>query len=436
ETGEGSFGRGDLSYSPLLMLKYKKSLLIANQMNITDKLNLIPQANHILVSLLAELSSYKQKNIKLYVFDGNECDNFKNIKKEIYQGANLVINNLTDSNVSKWNYAIGTNIRLLEKNDIYSCRVKKKDNIVDTVSNYELNGINTFSYCRKDTKNYCLCDFVLIKDKNINTIVESCENSMMKELFVHDGHTELRRAYTISRYAYSEGKKDEYALIAYIKYGKGKIYINQLKNDIDDLKHKRLLKRIVSNLNGYSSDSSFNYERTESVKSSEGFPVYINTSKISINDKVWAEYVSTTKNNNERMAHKKTVSIGNWVLTRLDTLKSNVNDISDNISYMITYNIFSNEARKNTGSNLGIPNPEDLTFLHITSNGTIRLAVNGQDYGKKECIDNLCVFSDISLEKGINYVMISWMPVIADTDISLEWKNINLKSEINLEFFT
>jgi hypothetical protein len=129
-----------------------------------------------------------------------------------------------------------------------------------------------------------------------------------------------------------------------------------------------LLKRIVSNLNGYSSDSSFNYERTESVKSSEGFPVYINTSKISINDKVWAEYVSTTKNNNERMAHKKTVSIGNWVLTRLDTLKSNVNDISDNISYMITYNIFSNEARKNTGSNLGIPNPEDLTFLHITSN--------------------------------------------------------------------
>ena len=136
------------------------------------------------------------------------------------------------------------------------------------------------------------------------------------------------------------------------------------------------------------------------------------------------------------MAHKKTVSIGNWALTRLETFKSNVNDISDNISYLITYNIFSNEPRKNTGSNLGIPNPEDLTFLHITSNGTIRLAVNGQDYGKKECIDNLCVFSDISLEKGINYVMISWMPVIADTDISLEWKNINLKSEINLEFFT
>lgn len=436
ETGEGSFGRGDLSYSPLLMLKYKKSLLIANQMNITDKLNLIPQANHIIVSLLAELSSYKQKNIKLYVFDGNEYDNFKNIKKEIYQGANLIINNLTNSNVSKWNYVIGTNIRLLEKNDIYTCRVKKRDDIVDTVSNYELNGINTFSYCRKDTKNYYLCDFVLIKDKNINTIVESCENSMMKELFVHDGHTELRRAYTISRYAYAEGKKDEYALIAYIKYGKGKIYINQLKNDIDDIKHKRLLKRIVSNLNGYSSDSSFNYERTKSVKSSEGFPVYINISKISINDKIWTEYASTTKSNNERMAHKKTVSIGNWALTRLEIFKSNVNDISDNISYLITYNIFSNEPRKNTGSNLGIPNPEDLTFLHITSNGTIRLAVNGQDYGKKECIDNLCVFSDISLEKGINYVMISWMPVIADTDILLEWKNINLKPEINLEFFT
>ena len=439
ETGEGSFGRGDLSYSPLLMLKYRNSVLIANQMNITEKLNVIPQANHLLVSLLFELSSYDKKSgkksVDTYILKGDEYNGFENIKEQVLQGANLLISNLTESNIKAWNDAIGTEIRLIGKNDIFNCRIKKKDNIVDCISNYELNGINTFSYSKKDAKNYNLCDFVIFKDKKLKTVVETCQNSMMKELFVHNGHTELRRAYTVSKYSYSAKKMQEYDVIAYIKYGKGKIYFNQLKNDIDDSKHKRMLKRIIYNLKGSSSHSSFDYEKTESIKSSDGYPINVNLSKVVIDDCLWDRYVSTTVNNNERMAHKKTVSIGDWQLTELSTFISIDDDISKGISYLITFNIFSSEPRKNIGSNLGVPNPEDLTFLHVTSNGIIRLAVNGQDYGKKRCMDDLCVFSDISLEKGINYVMISWTPDGKDTNIKLDWKNINLKPESNLEFF-
>jgi len=439
ETGEGSFGRGDLSYSPLLVLKYRDSVLIANQMDITDKINVIPQANHLFVSLLTELSYRNNrsigKRVNTYILDGDEYDSFEEIKENVKQGADLLINNLTDNNVKCWNDLIGTEIKLLKKNDIFNCRIKKKDRIVNCISNYELNGINTYSYSKKDSKNYNLCDYVIIKNKNLVTVAETCQNSMMKELFVYNGHTELRRAYTISKYFYSEQKKDEYDVISYMKYGKGKIYFNQFKNDIDNPKHKRLLRRIEHNMLGSCSHSSFDYEKTESAKSSDGYPIYVNLSKVVINDCLWDRYVSTTVNNNERMAHKKTISIGEWRLTELNSISSDENDILDDICYLITYNIFSSEPRKNIGSNLGVPNPEDLTFLHVTGNGVIRLAVNGQDYGKKQCIDNLCVFSDISLEKGINYVMMAWFPERKDSNIKIEWKNINLKPESNLEFF-
>jgi len=436
ETGEGSFGRGDLSFSTLLMLKYGKSVLIANQMNITDNLNIIPQANHLIISILFELCLFKKADRKAYVLESNEFIKFNNIKDDVLNGACLVVNNLSDCNIDKWNDLLGSSINLIEKNDIYNCKIKKKDRIVESISNYELCGINTFSYSRKDAKNYSLCDYAIKKSKGLNFIIESCENSMMKELFVYGGHTELRRAYTISKYSYNKPKTQEYALIASIKYGNGTIYFNQLKKDIDDKKHNRMLKRILSNLQGCPSGSIFNFDKTENNKFSEGFPVYVNTSKVLLDDVKWFSYCATTKNNNERMAHKKTVSIGNWTLIKLDSLKCYKNDIYQNYSCLITFNIFSSEPRKNSGSNLGIPNPEDLTFLHVTTSGSVRLAVNGYDYGMKNTIDNQCMFSDISLEKGINYIMLAWTPDNIDSDIKLVWKNINLKPETNLEFYT
>ncbi len=436
ETGEGSFGRGDLSFSPLLMLKYKNSLLIANQMNITDKINIIPQADSLFIALLNELCSYSSKNSKTHILDSNEYDKFENIKNDIKSGEKLVINNLNDENISLWNSLLDIDIKLIKNTEIYNCRIRKKDNIVESISNYELNGINTFSYCRSDANNYNLCDFVIEKNKNINTIVESCENSMMKELFVHGGHTELRRAYTISKYFYSEPKKNEYAVVASVIYGKGLIYFNQFKQDINHAKHKRMLKRLIYNLKGCLSGSVFDYEKTSGVKYSEGFPKFVNVSIIELNDKEWSKYVATTKSNNERMAHKKTVSIGKWTLVPIESVISNKTDIAVKNSYLITFNLYSNEPRKNTGSNLGVPNPEDLTFLHITCNGEVKLAVNGQDYGNKNSVDNICIYSDITLEKGINYVMISWTPDEPDSTFGLTWKNINMKPESNLEFFT
>ena len=105
------------------MLKYRDSVLIANQMDITDKINVIPQANHLFVSLLTELSYRNNrsigKRVNTYILDGDEYDSFEEIKENVKQGADLLINNLTDNNVKCWNDLIGTEIKLL-KRMIYS----------------------------------------------------------------------------------------------------------------------------------------------------------------------------------------------------------------------------------------------------------------------------------------------------------------------------
>jgi len=435
EAGEGSFGRGDLSFSPLMLLKYGRTKLFANQLNISNKLYEIPQAQYIFLSMLSDLTMYNRVKKELFILNSSEIEKFNEIKDKINKGATLLINILNKKNIDLWNKTLNLNIKLKEMKHIYQGAIKSYDQILSGISNDDLNGVNTYSYSRIGTSNYVISEILIEKNEKVKSIIETCENSMMKELFVFNGHAELRRAYTISKYSYSDKKRNDYTLLGSINYGKGKIYFNQIEFDTSVEKYKRLQKRFEQNLSYGIEVDSFNYKEIKNIKSSNGYPERVYVSLTDINDFNWPAYVKNTKNNNERMVHKKVYSIGRW-----DKYENHVmdcallNSIQDSKQILIAYNIYLSEPRMNSGSNLGIPNPEDLTFLHFNGNGNVRLAINGFDYGSKNFINNSCFYSDISLEKGINYILISWTPKNNEDKLTMQWKNINMKSENTFEF--
>jgi len=430
ETGEGSFGRGDLSFSTLLAIQDESAILLANQMNISKKIDYSANAQLLLINLLKDIFNFRYHNEQIYYLESSQYFKFNEIKEQIKEGKILVIEELKKEDLANWNDLLKTSFELIELNDIYQGQLTDYDNYTKYISNSDLYGITTYSYSRPDSKNFILANNLLKKNQNTKSFIETCRKSLNKELYVKNGQTELRRAYTVSKYMQANKNTEEFDIVAKMNYGQGHIYINQINKTVIFPKFQYVLNKMKSNLKEDYKQVFFDYEKTEAKILSKGYPEYVYLSNKMVNP--WIDYVKATQSNNERMAHKKNISIGSW---------QQVTFGSKGISFeqekpgevLLSFNIFSNEARKSSENNLGIPNPEEFTFITFEGEGFITCSINGVDYLKKEFVDGFVTLADVSLNKGINYLTFLWEPN-KKSILNFLFHNINMKIDEELTF--
>lgn len=430
ETGEGSFGRGDLSFSPLLYIQNESVILIANQMNISEKIDYSANAQLLFINLLKDIFSFKSHDEQVYYLKSNQHFKFDEIKEQIKAGKTLVIEELKSEDILQWNSLLDTSLELVNMDDIYQGKLTNYDNYTKYLSNSDLYGINTYSYSRPDSKNYILAASLLKKNSKTISLIETCRKSLNKELFVKNGQTELRRAYTVSKYRKKNKDLEEFDIVVKMNYGQGFIYINQIANNSSFPKFKYVLGKLRNNLKNEYNEEFFHYEKIEAKTLSNGYPEYVYLSNKMLSP--WIDYVNATKSNNERMAHKKNISIGSWKQVVFGS-KGISSEQEKPGKILLSFNIFSSEARQSSENNLGIPNPEEFTFITLKGEGYITCAINGIDYQKKEFVDGSVTFADVSLNKGINYLTFLWEPTSAST-LNLIFHNINKKIEEELTF--
>lgn len=432
ESGEGGFGRGDLENSTLLMIKHKKGLIIANQMLISEKWKDQPSARELIFNIFLYAYSYVNNDVvnRPIILNGSDHEMFERYERQLSRGGRMIISGLNKNNVEKWNILLHSQLKVEEKT-VYQGIKNIKDIITQGISNDDMNGIVTFSYCKPTAHNTVIADNVIEDNGSVKPIISTCENNIMKELSVFDGQTELRRAFTITKY-YHNVQRDSNILIGSVKYADGIIYLNQLIASDKNTKFERLQNRLYYNLGAESVSTILTDETVHCNRQSNGYPERMHIQSFDINDDIWNDFVSTTVNNNERMPHKKTISIGEWSVNESSMI---VHKETDRKCILLTFNIFSSEPRKNIETNLGVPNPELLTFVDFFGKGDIRLAVNGTDMGRKAFTDGMTSFSDISLESRHNYVMIAWCAKAIDDELNMQWHDINGRAEVNFEFY-
>jgi hypothetical protein len=91
--------------------------------------------------------------------------------------------------------------------------------------------------------------------------------------------------------------------------------------------------------------------------------------------------------------------------------------------------IVSPVARRNDATNLGVPNPEALTFADLTGAGEVELWVNGRPSGATALPGTL---SDIALEQGSNHLLLRWTG--GSGTLGLRFRNIMRQAEIEFAF--
>ena len=85
--------------------------------------------------------------------------------------------------------------------------------------------------------------------------------------------------------------------------------------------------------------------------------------------------------------------------------------------------------------NIGVPNPELLTFMDITGDGEVEVIVNGEKIDNLDLCGGRATASDIALEMGYNHVLLLWRAASGKSELSLAWRNIMRQPETTFKFF-
>jgi len=86
-------------------------------------------------------------------------------------------------------------------------------------------------------------------------------------------------------------------------------------------------------------------------------------------------------------------------------------------------------ARRNDVTNLGVPNPEALTFLDLGGAGRVELVINGV---RRPDVTLPGTATDIALERGWNHLLLRWRG--GGDDLELRFRTIMRKPEQEFAF--
>jgi len=86
-------------------------------------------------------------------------------------------------------------------------------------------------------------------------------------------------------------------------------------------------------------------------------------------------------------------------------------------------------ARQNLATNLGVPNPEALTFCDLSGAGKAELWINGRPAAMAKLPGSL---TDLALEQGFNHLLLRWTG--GNGTIGLKFRNIMRQAETEFGF--
>jgi len=438
DSDEGGFGAGELEYSPLIESQAGAGLLLACQMRISDKWMDTPAAERLFLQLIRRADTYipPTPSDDLIAADGDALEAIPDLVKKAMEGKKVFVHDVAEAALPVWSQALGFEIRAKDVGEVYQVIRSGEDPVISGISNADLSGVETFTYTGNHARNYKVGRVFLEPSAHMESLLETPTESCLKELMVYNGRTEPLRAHTISRFLYVEQPERAVAL-ARIKVGQGEILLNQFAPPAGArARFDRVMNRMKANLGFVDStpDSLLDGDQVPREKAnSPGFPssIYQNT-QVCDNER-WTQMVQSTFPSAEGVASHPMLNLPGWMKVDND---SGIWEVSPNGSehpVFLYYSLHSPSVRKYTNTNLGVPNPEALSYLDVYVKGRVSLVVNGRSYEPITTAEDLTTFTEISLEKGHNYVLLKLESEKTEV-VRMQWRNIMRQPETGFTF--
>lgn len=428
ESGEGGFGFGGLEHTPLFTTPIGRGLVIACQFLLTDKAVEHPAALRLLANLLAHADTWKPAPAASVVEAGDADP--RALVRQAKAGATVLAGPLDAAGLAAWATATGIALAPLPQNGCYQAVRALDDGLTAGISNEDACGIETWTYCAADRENLPVCSLAIAPAPGLTALWELPTTALLAEMFVHGGRSEPLRANT--RTASLHPAPVPGVVTGMIRLGKGRIIIDQFTppreadGTVKRLRLARPGRRLRANLGVPPAPDLLAGERTSgSPAASKGWPERLRIRHGAVAKVELARLLADCAFSPERILSTPILGHGAW-----ETLENAEGSFTTSPGEHWLYLVIGSPvARQNLATNLGVPNPEALTFCDLAGAGKVELWINGRMAANAKLPGTL---TDLALEQGFNHLLMRWTG--GTGVIGLRFRNIMRRMETEFGF--
>ncbi len=428
DAGEGGFGGGGLEHTPLFTTPVGRGLVLACQLLVTDKALEHPAALRLLANLLEHAERWKPAVPAAVVEAGSASP--RALVRQARAGATVLAGPLDADGIAAWAAATGVALKPLPQPGCHQAVRAADVPLTAGISNEDACGIETWTYCPAGRANLAVCPLALRPAAGLEPLWELPTRSLLAEMFVHGGRSEPLRALT--RTAALQPAPVPGVVTGVIALGKGRVVIDQFEpprgGDGAPARPRlaRPARRLRANLGMAPARDLLAGERTAgSPAASRGWPERLRLRHGAVAPAELAAMLADCAFQHEHLLTTPLLAHGRWeALTGPDGAFTAAP--GERWLYLV---VGSPVTRRNLATNLGVPNPEALTFCDLEGTGAAELWINGQPAGGSVLPGTL---SDLWLEQGWNHLLLRWTG--GGERIALRFRTIMRRAETELSF--
>lgn len=433
DSGEGGFHDGDLNGATLIEVPQGDGVILASQLLLNARYHDTPAAQQLLLNLLHYTLQYEKQvqPVCLTCDDGSPQELLDRVSK----GETLLVDVGSESEFEAWRSHLNLPLEIVPCSTPYQAVRTNRDPVLNGISNDDTCGVAGFFYPPEPPRPHViLCPFMLLPHPSLEPLLESATDSCMEPMYVHGGQNESLRAHTASRFLMDE-KPARGVILGRIRHGKGQLLLNLFQPPAEALpQHRRVRSRLLANLGHQPKRSLLEGDCVvASGSAGDGRPesIWIRNETVDMDNfqSMWNSVAAWP----ERLQPTHLLSTGNWRKCRSAEKSWNAGDLDLENDIFLYSRIRSPRLRAMEDNIIG-PNPARLTFLEVHGDGTFEFILNQQTLGTLELDNSTGIFSDLSLIKGFNQLLIRWKPRTGHSTVSMLWRNIMRNPERDLEF--
>jgi len=454
DSSGGSFATGGLDWSPLIESRIGNGVVIASQLRLSDRLNDVPVAAHIILNSIAYLAGYETNKVsgthvaeslvelfsgwnispssdsQVQIVDANNCD-VEAIKSQLEEGSNVIVFGLNPDNSANWSSIIGTRLDVFEpEHTTYQLVISGNDNLLRGLSNQDVCWLDNWTY-RSVSSKEPIVDY-LVNAETGKSLLENARYSGLDVLYGDEQATEWKRMPALSKYFDSEPPILGSGLLR-ISVGHGSVIFCQVKLKPELWQFKRFISILFGNL-GVCRDTNILAGDCVPMSATlgKGFPETVHITS-DISEQNLDELLTRAKHKSDTFdgANVLYTSWTGW--TDADSAGGSLN-VEEPGSILVGFVAMSPESRKFCQTVGGLPNPDLQTFMRLSGLGTVKTWVNGVLWSELMLDEGgFSYVSDIDFEAGANAITMLWT-CGEPGNLSLQFENKDRRVETSFQF--
>ncbi|MEX0325158.1 MAG: glycoside hydrolase family 2 protein [Puniceicoccaceae bacterium] len=431
DAGEGGFGLKLPEWTALGEVKLGNGRLLASQFRFTDKASTIPEARKLFTAMLTYLLG--EKSFAHAIGRVAEADNREDLISALNTaklGGSAWIRLRDGAALADVSERLGVQLSCVKATRYQAVRAKE-DPVLSGISNVDLCGIDSMSYCF-DAESHAVATCALEHTDGLEPLLVTPTKALLEEHHIHGQRPEPIRTHSASRFLFAEAPKEQ-VMLGRVRHGEGYVYLDVFgKPEETHPRLKRFESVFLRYLGGSLETNALTGDKVPApIEFSQGYPRQILTQPVSTTEQR-EELATNTALPAERMAPSSMFRLSGWTVIENEKGIWETDPATEQAYFTCLY---TPRARRIVMEDSGIPNPESLTFLDVEApDGSVELFLNGESMGTKSLASGKASFSDLELVQAFNQVLLLWKPESGTGPLHFRFRNIQMHPETEFIF--